>query len=52
MENVGERRGAYGLDGETWTKETEGVLASQAYVVNSIGTHKEATFEDRGIDGR
>ena len=26
-------------------KETLGVLASQAYVVNSIGTHKEATWK-------
>ena len=48
---MGERRAAYGFDGETWRKETEGVLASEAYVVNSIGTHKEGTWKTKAWMG-
>jgi len=47
MAHMGERRGADDVDGETWNKETEGVLASSAYVVNSIGTYKEATWKTK-----
>jgi len=45
MAHMGERRGAYGVDGKHEKKETKGVLASSTYVVNNIGTHKETAWK-------
>jgi len=45
---MGERRGANGVDGK---HEEKRLMASEAYVVNSIGTRKEATWKTKAWRG-